>query len=125
GRSQEAAENFRKVVAERDTMRVNSAYRFYLGKALEKLGRNDEAREVYQGLLAELDRRDSSGEDHLSGEAFHFDPDRNPEALNHFKRSLALEGLGRKEEAAAERNKAVGQDSIVALRAFSPPRAGW
>jgi hypothetical protein len=54
-----------------------------------------------------------------------FDPRRNPQALVHFKRSLALEGLGQKDQAEAERKKAIELDPIVALRAFSPPRAGW
>ena len=119
GRKAEAAERFNTVVAERDTMRLNSAYRFFLGRALEKLGRSDEARKVYQELL------ENARETRLSEREMFYDPGRNPQALSLFKQSLALEGLGRKQEAEQARKKALELDPIINLRAFSPPRAGW
>ncbi|MFC1537336.1 DUF5107 domain-containing protein [Gemmatimonadota bacterium] len=119
GRKTEAMERYNTVVAERDTMRQNSAYRFYLGKALEKLGRSGEAQKVYQEML------DASGETRLSRNELRYDPNRNPEALSLFRRSLALEGLGRTGEAEVARKKALELDPIASLRVFSPPRAGW
>ena len=119
GRKAEAQQRFATVVAERDTMKLDSAYRFFLGKALEKLGRAEEAREVYLAMLK------TSEETHLSEYEMFYDPDRNPRALSVYRSSLALEGLGRTDEAEAERKKALELDPIVALRVFSPPRAGW
>jgi len=119
GRKAEAAEKFATVVAERDTMKLDSPYRFFLGRALEKLGRKEEARTVFQEMLA------NAKETHLSEHEMFYDPGRNPSALSTFRRALALEGLGRSAEAEAERKKALELDSIVELRAFSPPRAGW
>ena len=122
GRKKEAREMLRKVVA--DQLAPDNAYQYYKGKALEKLGKKEEARKVCEQLLAAVnDRAESMSE---QGEMSHyFDPGRNPQALLHFKRSLALEGLGREQEAKLERQKAIELDPIVALRAFSPPRAGW
>ena len=68
---------------------------------------------------------DASEETQLSRSEMHYDPNRNPEALSLFRRSLALEGLGRAGEAEDTRRKALDLDPIVSLRAFSPPRAGW
>ena len=119
GRKAEAQQRFATVAAERDTMKIDSAYRFFLGKALEKLGRTEEARKVYQELL------EYSQDTHLSEREMFYDPGRNPRALSIFRRSLALEGLGRTEEAEADRKKALELDPIVNLRVFSPPRAGW
>jgi hypothetical protein len=47
------------------------------------------------------------------------------EAVAHFTRSLALEGLGRLDKAESERKIALDLDPMVAIRAFRPPRAGW
>ena len=125
GKNQEAQEMFAGVVAERDTMKTDSAYRFYLGKAYERLGRESEARAVYQALLDEVKRQEKEGDVHLSGTELYYDPSRNAEALNEYKTYLALEGLGRTAEAKEYRAKAVKLDPIIELRAFSPPRAGW
>jgi len=122
GRKKEAREMFEKVAA--DKPRPDNAYQYYVGKALEKLGKKAEARKVFEDFLAAVDRRSDFNDNYLV-EGMNFDPRRNPQALNHFKRSLALEGLGRKDQAETERKKAVELDPIVALRAFSPPRAGW
>ena len=119
GRKAEAAERFNTVVAERDTMKLDSAYRFFLGRALDKLGRGDEAKQVYQEMLK------NARETRLSEREMFYDPERNPEALSLFRQSLALEGLGRKQEAEQMRKKALELDPIANLRVFSPPRAGW
>ncbi|MEA2063883.1 MAG: tetratricopeptide repeat protein, partial [Gemmatimonadota bacterium] len=119
GRKAEAEGKFRTVVAERDTMSVQSAYRYYLGLALEKLGRTGEAKKVFEEMLT------SASKTHLSAEDMHYDPGRNPEALSAFRRALALDGLGRRAESEAVMKEAVELDPIVNLRAFSPPRAGW
>ena len=113
---------FRKVAA--DQPRPDNAYQYYKGKALDKLGKKDEAREVFEQFLAAVDRESDSNNNNLV-DGINFDPRRNPQAILCFKRSLALEGLGREQEAETERKKAVELDPIVALRAFSPPRAGW
>ncbi|MFH1068072.1 MAG: tetratricopeptide repeat protein, partial [Candidatus Glassbacteria bacterium] len=124
GKKSEARKTFELVLADQKKMRGDNADQYFRGKALEKLGRNQEARSVYEEMLATLDRMKREEEEREEDEPV-FDPNRNPEAVWHFKRALALEGLGRTAEADAERAKATGEDPIVALRAFSPPRAGW
>jgi len=122
GRKKEAREMFRKVAA--DEPRPDNAYQYYKGKALDKLGKKDEARKVFEQFLAAVESESDSNNNNLV-EGMNFDPRRNPQAIHCFKRSLALEGLGREQEAEIERKKAIELDPIVALRAFSPPRAGW
>jgi len=123
GRKKEARKMFEQVVA--DNPSPESAYQYYRGKALEKLGRKKQARKVYEQLLAAVEGQSGIENAELSPLEMQFDPGRNPVALVHFKRALALEGLGRHAEAEKERRKALELDRIVALRAFSPPRAGW
>jgi len=122
GRKKEAREMFKKVAA--DQPAPDNAYQYYVGKALEKLGKKAEARRIYEDFLAAVDRKEASNNRYLV-EGMNFDPRRNPQAILCFKRSLALEGLGRQQEAEVEREKAIELDPIVALRAFSPRRAGW
>ncbi len=124
GSNDEARRVFETVVGE--SPRPNSAYHFFRGKALEKLGREPQARQVYQELLAVLDRESAAaGEAHVVGAPVAGDTESNRQALLQFKRSLALEGLGRMEEAASLRKKALELDPNAALKAFSPPGAGW
>ncbi len=122
GRKREAGEMFKKVAA--DQPAPDNAYQYYKGKALEKLGKKAEARRVYEEFLAAVDRREASNNRYLV-EGMNFDPRRNAQAILCFKRSLALEGLGREQEAEIERKKAIELDPIVDLRAFSPRRVGW
>jgi len=124
GRSAEAREVFETTVQEKP--RPNSAYHFFRGKALEKLGRAEEARGVYEKMLAVLEAEgEPVSEVHVAGAPVPGDPGRNRLALLEFKRSLALEGLGRQEEAERLRKKAFELDHMVKLKAFSPPLAGW
>ncbi|MBW7997107.1 MAG: DUF5107 domain-containing protein [Candidatus Glassbacteria bacterium] len=119
GRKSEAGKFYQKV-ADYD-ISADNAYQYYRGKALEALGRNGDARKVYEQMLAAVENATEQPRRMSS----HFDPGRNHEAIRMFKRSLALEGLGLSSEAETQRNQAVEGDPIVALRAFSPPRAGW
>ena len=122
GKKKEARQTFEQVAAEKS--RPDSPYQYYRGKALEKLGRKDEALKAFEQLLAAAEERRETENEHIE-EGVNFDPGRNMESLRHYKRYLALEGLGRQSEAEAERKIALDSDPIVALRAFSPPRAGW
>jgi hypothetical protein len=111
-------------VTDKEKMRPDNANMYFCGKALEKLGRQDEGRKVFEELLAAVDKHGIPDNEQVV-EGFNFDPKRNPSSLLHFKRYLALDGLGRQQEAETERAKALELDPIVTLRAFSPPRAGW
>jgi tetratricopeptide (TPR) repeat protein len=123
GKKEEAVEVFQTVVNEKPG--PNSAYQYFRGKALEKLGRGQEAREVYQKMLALLETEsEAAGESGHSEEARARRGADRRRALMQFKRSLALEGLGRHQEAGALRQSALELDPRVSLRAFSPPMAG-
>jgi len=124
GRKKEAGAMFNQVVADKEKMRPDNANMYFCGKALEKLGRQDEGRKVFEEFLAAIDKHGIPDNEQVV-EGFNFDPKRNPSSLLHFKRYLALDGLGRRQEAETERAKALELDPIVTLRAFSPPRAGW
>jgi len=123
GRGNEAREEFEKVV--KDRLRPNNAYQYFRGKALDKLGRKDEARKVYQGLLNSLEKPGISGHIFAAGPGRRLFGGRQAEALIHFKRALALEGLENHREAEKERKKALELDSEVEMSAFCPPEAGW
>ncbi|MEA1996167.1 MAG: DUF5107 domain-containing protein [Gemmatimonadota bacterium] len=120
GKKRQAKKLFKLVVA--DQPEPTSAYQYFRGKALEKLGKKDQARKVYEELLEAVEKH---VEHDPHGMIARYDPGRNPEALKLFKRSLALDGLGRTGEAAKGRKQALEMDPKVALRSFSPPRAGW
>ena len=101
-------------------------FQYFRGKALEKLGRNTEAQEVFKGMLAYLDRGGAAEETHGPGQTeSEAELTDKRKALSHFKRSLALEGLGRNGEADEEREAALKLDPEVVLSAFCPPEAGW
>ncbi len=119
GKKREARKHYKTVAAYE--MAADNAYQYYRGKALVALGKQDEAGQVYQQMLTAVENSKLVRQRHDS----HFDPGRNFEALKQYKISLALEGLGREAEAENKRKQAIGQDPIVNLRAFSPPRAGW
>ena len=123
GREKEARGEFEKVV--KDRPRPDNAYQYFRGKALDRLGRKDEARKVYQELLDRLGepavRRNVSAE----GPGRRLFSGRQAEALIHYKRALALEGLEKLQEAEKEQKKALELDPEVEISAFCPPEAGW
>lgn len=120
GQKKEAREMFNRVAA--DEPPPENAYQYYKGKALEKLGRKSEALEIYRNMLAALD--ESSRRPRREGTHRRYDG-KSYEAIIHFTRSLALEGLGQLDKAESERKIALNLDPMVAIRAFRPPRAGW
>lgn len=124
GRNDEAREYFETAANEKP--KPNSAYNFFLGKALEKLGREQQARGVYEKMLVVLDlESESAGKVEIVGAPVPGDSKMNHQAQLQFKRSLALEGLGQHEQAEKIRKQAIELDPWVALKAFSPPLAGW
>ncbi|MEA2063823.1 MAG: tetratricopeptide repeat protein, partial [Gemmatimonadota bacterium] len=124
GRHDEARGEFETVAKEKP--KPASAYHFFIGKALEKLGREQEARGVYEKMLEVLDSEtESTGEVHIIGSPVAGESEIDLRAQLLFKRSLALEGLGQSEKAENLRQKALELDSRAALKAFSPPLAGW
>lgn len=124
GNKGQAREYFRKVVAQEQDMEEDSAYRYYLALAQQQLGQKAQATGTLEGLLAAVNAGRKPVVQVDDGEP-NFDPRRNPRAVDDYKRALALEGLGRLDEARQCREQAEQLDPIVALRAFSPPRAGW
>jgi len=122
GRKEEAGKMFETVA--QDNPKPGSAFQYYRGKALEKLGQKDRARRVYRKMLEDLERHGVSESEHII-DGVNYDTGRNPEAVHLFRRSLALEGLGRSREAESERKKALKLDPLVSFRAFSPPKVGW
>ncbi|MEA2064053.1 MAG: DUF5107 domain-containing protein [Gemmatimonadota bacterium] len=125
GCKQESVETYERSVGEEVKMSADSAFRFHLGRALEALGREDEARKVYQDLLAEIDRRAETGEGFVTPVDLYFDPELDSKALGLYKRSVALEALGCLDEAQAERARALELDPAIYFRAFRPPNPGW
>ena len=122
GQKGEARKMFQKVAG--TEVRQDDAHRYYVGLALEKLGKKSEASKLFADYLAAIQSKPAREEQPI-GEEINFDPGRNFNAIQHYKIALAYEGLGKKDEAAAEREKALEMDPIVPLRAFSAPRAGW
>ncbi len=123
---------------------IHARKKYKIGKAMEALGRTEEAREYYEHVVAD------KVED---GNAYQFYRARAMEALKKkqeakkiyekmltalvgdmtgsaqeislFARSLALEGLGKKKEAETDRSKAFDLNPLVELSAFRPPRSGF
>jgi tetratricopeptide (TPR) repeat protein len=123
GRKKEARVVFEQMLTEK--LRAGSAFLFFRGKALDKLGRKEEARAVFEQMLAVLKTGSEGEEDHHGEPELVPDKSRNPQALFHFKRYLALDGLGNIREAEQEQAKALALDPLVAIKAFCPPAAGW
>ncbi|KPL09987.1 MAG: hypothetical protein AMS26_22095 [Bacteroides sp. SM23_62] len=107
GRKDEARGYYELVIADR--AEDGNAYQFYRAKAMEALKRKQEANEIYVGMLKALDGEVTS----------------SSRAVSLFTRSLALEGLGKKKDAEAERHKALDLNPLVEIAAFRPPRAGF
>ena len=123
---------------------VHARKKYKIATALEALGREDEAREYFEIVIADqvekgnayqfyrarameaLKRKQEAKETYEQMlVALDADPARSPEAVSLFTRSLALEGLGKKKEAQTARNRALELNPLVELSAFRPPRAGF
>lgn len=124
GEKEQAQKYFRQVVA--DKVSADNAYQFYRGQALEALGKKKQALAVYEQMLAALDKQETQQENiEQHGVTDEGDLMRKAKALHLFCRSLALEGLGRTDEAEKARKAALELDPLVPLNAFKPPSAGW
>ena len=123
---------------------IHARKKYKIGKALEALGRKDEAREYYELVIADkvedgnayqyyramamegLKRKQEAKmiyEKML--EALDGDMDASSQAVSLFTRSLALEGLGKKKEAKTARSKATELNPLVEISSFRPPRSGF
>ncbi len=123
---------------------IHARKKYKIGKALEALGRKDEAREYYELVIADkvedgnayqyyramameaLKRKQEAKmiyEKML--EALDGDMDASSNAVSLFTRSLALEGLGKKKEAKTARSKATELNPLVEISSFRPPRSGF
>ena len=124
GEKEPAYKYFRQVVT--DKIEPGNAYQFYRGQALEALGEKKQAIAVYEQMLAALDKQEAQQE-HIEQLEVTDDAVRmhKVKALQLFSRSLALEGLGRTDEAEKALKAALKLDPLVPLNAFKPPRAGW
>lgn len=121
GRRREAREYYNLAVS--DSLEQSSARQYFRGLAMAKLGRTEDAGEIFSRLLESSAERESESHGTFADGLPY--SDRVPVALARYKRSLALEGLGRGAEARALHDEALALDPIVPLRAFGPPRAGW
>ncbi len=122
GKKGEASKMYQKVVDVQT--RPDDAHQYFRGLALAKLGKKAESTKVFQDFLAAVQSKPETN-DRVIEDGINFDPDRRAEAIQDFKLSLAYEGLGDKAKSDSYRTKALSEDPIVSLRAFSPPRAGW
>ena len=107
GKKEEAREYYEIVVA--DKVADGNAYQYYRARALEALKEKQAAKSIYEQMLEALQQSESDLE----------------QAIALYTRSLALEGLGKKKEAEANRSKAFDLNPLVELSAFRPPRAGF
>jgi tetratricopeptide (TPR) repeat protein len=123
GEKEQAQKYFNQVVA--DKVSTDNAYQFYRGQALKALGKKKQAIAVYEQMLAALDKQEAQQE-HIEQLEVTDVPVRmhKAKALLLFSRSLALEGLGRTDEAEKVRKAALELDPLVPLNAFKPPRFG-
>ncbi len=122
GRMEEARAEYQRAQAGESC--PSDASWHFRARALERLGRSAEAQAVYHRMLESLEREGVPPEEYLV-DGVDMDPGRNLEAIACYRRSLALEGLGREEEALRWRQEALRLDPLAEQRAFSPPRAGW
>jgi tetratricopeptide (TPR) repeat protein len=123
---------------------IHARKNYKIGKALEALGRKDEARAYYELVIA--DRvEDGNAYQYYRARAMEAlkqkqeakkiyenmlvaldgDMDASSNAVSLFTRSLALEGLGKKKEAKTERSRAFDLNPLVELSSFRPPRSGF
>ena len=123
---------------------IHARKRYKIGKALEALGRKEEAREYYELVIADKVedgnayqfyraramealklKQDAKKIYEKMLEALDGETDASSDAVSLFTRSLALEGLGKKKEAESARNRATELNPLVELSAFRPPRSGF
>ena len=113
GRKEQARKYYDLVIS--DNLVDGNAFQFYRAKALESLEEKQEAKRVYEKMLEALDE-EIPGKIHQQTES---ESDRS---ISLYARSLAFEGLGKKKEAEAYREKAFYLNPLVELSAFRPPR---
>ena len=123
---------------------IHARKKYKIGKALEALGREDEAREYYELVIADKVEDGNAYQFYraraMEGlkqkkeakkiyekllEAMDGDMDASSNAVSLFTQSLALEGLGKKKEAKTARNQAIELNPLVEISAFRPPRSGF
>jgi tetratricopeptide (TPR) repeat protein len=122
GKKNEATLYYNKIVDY--SLDNGNAYQFFRGRAMEALGQNKKANEIYEKMLAALGSNIQTGQnnnDPMIGEQ----PRVKGNAVNLFTRSLALEGLNKFSESQKLREDALKQYKLVELSAFAPPRSGY
>lgn len=123
GRTAEASDYLDRIIA--CELADGNAFQYFRGRALEARGKKKEAKQVFEKMLAALDRdalpEQQSAEDPMIGgrEKDH------AEAKKAFVRSLALEGLKQTSESSELRNEAIAGYPFAELSVFGPPRAGY
>jgi tetratricopeptide (TPR) repeat protein len=151
GHYKEALSNYRQSLLYPDNLEVaeqpntiHARKRYKIGKALEALGRKDEAREYYELVIADKVEDGNAYQYYRARamealkqkqearrvyekmlESLDGDPDASSNAVSLFTRSLALEGLGKKKEAETDRNRALDLNPLVEISSFRPPRSGF
>jgi tetratricopeptide (TPR) repeat protein len=132
---------------------IHARKKYKIGKALEALGRKDQAQNYYELVLADkaadgdayqfyrakameaLDKKLEAKKiyekmlealnEAMSGHVHQQSESESAQSISFYTRSLALEGLGKKKEAEAARAKAFALNPLVELSSFRPPRAGF
>lgn len=151
GHYKEALSNYRQSLLYPDNLEVaeqpntiHARKRYKIGKALEALGRKDEAREYYELVIADKveegnayqyyralamealkQKKEARRVYEKMIESLDGDPDASSNAVSLFTRSLALEGLGKKKEAETDRNRAFELNPLAEISSFRPPRSGF
>ena len=151
GHYKEALSNYRQSLLYPDNLEVaeqpntiHARKRYKIGKALEALGRKDEAREYYELVIADKVEEGNAYQYYRARamealkqkkearrvyekmiESLDGDPDASSNAVSLFTRSLALEGLGKKKEAETDRNRAFELNPLAEISSFRPPRSGF
>jgi tetratricopeptide (TPR) repeat protein len=123
---------------------IHARKKYKIGKALEALGRKDEARAYYELVIADK-VEDGNAYQYYRARAMEAlkqkkeakqiyekmllaldgETDASSSAVSLYTRSLALEGLGKKKEAETDRNRAFDLNPLVEISSFRPPRAGF
>ncbi len=123
---------------------IHARKNYKIGKALEAMGRKDEAREYYELVIADK-VEDGNAYQYYRARAMEGlkqkqeakkiyekmlvaldgDADASSDAVTLYARSLALEGLGKKKDARTSRSRALDLNPLVEISAFRPPRSGF
>jgi tetratricopeptide (TPR) repeat protein len=123
---------------------IHARKKYKIGKALDALGRKDEAREYFEMVIADKvedgnayqfyraraleamkQKQEAKKIYEMMLEALDGDVNVSSNAVSLFTRSLALEGQGKKKEAETERRKAFDLNPLVEISSFRPPRSGF